>query len=698
MARFKYILMCSLLVLLAACEKDTEPMNFAPGLTTGNATDVYRKGATLSGSVQLSATSKAQDYGILFSDLQSMAEYTELPITDGSQNFSVNVRDLAPGTTYYYCSYAYSGFSTAKGDVKSFTTPESNAPIFDEMILKEKDDQSCTLSVGLLDDGGSELIISGFCWSLASEGEPTIESNVQNMAVKDNVLSSTLIGLSPNAEYYVRAYAVNTNGIGYSKRLVVKTDEATLPYLSEVVAKDSTELSITVSAQILDEGYDQVTQIGFCWSSDTEEPTINHLKTELSEQLGMDEFFSTIVGLSPATTYYIRAYAVNSAGVGYSPVYSFSTDDWTPGIYSLEDLVAFRDARNAGGDVSSWKNDEGVINLYADIDMSSVDEWIPISSLEEGEVFNGNSFVISGMNISKTISGEDGQIAVAGIFDKCYGKIANFHLGEGNVTIALAEKISLAVGSICNVLYGEINTCSNKVNIKITNGTSDNHDDLEIVGGLVGLGYNCKILNSFNYGDVSYTSSASSSFVNVGGIVGGLGNGYVDNSTIENCQNYGLIEGGYAGGIANMHDPQDGYVGGATIINCLNKGEIKGFSVAGGIMGDAVGTIKNCINDGNVTSNYTGGFTGWAGGICGRLYAQHTITTIYECTNNGNIVGSNRENAIWTGGIVGERYGFARLDYGRNVSTGLVNGEASNEENAVGTGDEWETDYFVKLE
>ena len=387
------------------------------------------------------------------------------------------------------------------------------------------------------------------------------------------------------------------------------------------------------------------------------------------------------------------------AGHVYTLTLGGSDEANEPGIYNLEDLIAFRDARNAGGDVSLWKNDEGVINLYADIDMSSVVEWIPISSIEEGEVFNGNSFVISGMNISKTISGEDSQIAVTGIFDKCYGKIANLHLGEGNVNIALTEKMSLAVGSICNVLYGEINTCSNKVNIKITNGTSDNHDDLEIVGGLVGLGYDCKILNSSNYGNVSYTTSASSSSVNVGGIVGGLGDYWtVDNSTIENCQNHGLIEGGYAGGIANMHDPQDGYVGGVTIINCLNKGEIKGFSVAGGIMGEAVGTIKNCINDGNVTSDYTGGFTGFAGGICGWLYAQHTITTIYECTNNGNIVGSNRENAIWTGGIVGLRYRFARLDYGRNVSTGLVNGEASNEENAVGSGDEWETDYFVILE
>ena len=163
----------------------------------------------------------------------------------------------------------------------------------------------------------------------------------------------------------------------------------------------------------------------------------------------------------------------------------------------------------------------------------------------------------------------------------------------------------------------------------------------------------------------------------------------IPNRTIENCLNSGTIEGDVAGGIAIFHFYNDVAIE-PSIINCVNKGEIKAYQVAGGIMGQAIGIMKNCINDGNVTadtSGINGGVYGIAGGICGWLYTQHSITTIYECTNNGNIVGSNRENANWTGGIVGERYRFARLDFGRNISTGLFNGEASNEENAVGSGD-----------
>jgi len=322
------MLMCSLLALLAACEKDTEPTNFAPGLTTGNATDVYRKGATLSGGIQLSATSKAQSYGIMFSELQSLAEYTEHVITDGGQNFSVDVRNLTPGTTYYYCSYAYSGFSTAKGDVKSFTTPESNEPIFYEMKLTEKDERSCAVSVGLLDDGGSELIISGFCWSLVSEGEPTIESNVQNMAVKDNSLSSIIIGLSPDTEYYIRAYAVNADGIGYSKSLVVKTDEAVAPVLSSITPKDSADFSITVEARIISTGTSAISKAGFCWSATNETPMVDDSSNDLTGQLTSENMTlnSTLSDLTPNTTYYIRAYATNEHGTSYSEVFTFKTD------------------------------------------------------------------------------------------------------------------------------------------------------------------------------------------------------------------------------------------------------------------------------------------------------------------------------------------------------------------------------------
>lgn len=64
MNRLKQIIGCILLLLLAGCEKDTEPTNFAPKLSTGEVSEIYRVGATLSGSVQKSEGILIKECGI----------------------------------------------------------------------------------------------------------------------------------------------------------------------------------------------------------------------------------------------------------------------------------------------------------------------------------------------------------------------------------------------------------------------------------------------------------------------------------------------------------------------------------------------------------------------------------------------------------------------------------------------------------
>ena len=76
MNRLKQIIGCILLLLLAGCEKDTEPTNFAPKLSTGEASEIYRVGATLSGSVQKSEGILIKECGILYSTIQRSEEHT----------------------------------------------------------------------------------------------------------------------------------------------------------------------------------------------------------------------------------------------------------------------------------------------------------------------------------------------------------------------------------------------------------------------------------------------------------------------------------------------------------------------------------------------------------------------------------------------------------------------------------------------
>ena len=328
MKKLSYILLCGLMLILSACEKDTESANFAPVVTTGTASNIYRMGATLSGSIQLTETNTAKEYGILFSELESMAEYDEYPVKDGSTSYSVLIQNLEPGETYYYCAYASSGYSIAKSQIKSFTTTQSNAPVFNEVILQSKDEKSCAVSVELLDEGGSELLMTGFVWTEVGSGEPTIKSNVVNVEPQGSRMSATIKGMEPNKTYLVRAYAVNAQGVGYSKSISVTTNTATVPFLSNITRVDSTEVSITLKASVVDAGLGDVTKFGFCYSSESKEPTTAHLVVENVEG-DSKEFSALIDGLKTETTYYIRAYAINEKGTGYSETFVYATPEPT---------------------------------------------------------------------------------------------------------------------------------------------------------------------------------------------------------------------------------------------------------------------------------------------------------------------------------------------------------------------------------
>ena len=320
-----YTLMsCLLLVAMTACEKDTMPAVFAPKVETGIADNIYRKGATLSGSIQLSEGVKAEKYGILFSNYQSMAEAKEMPVTSGETNFSVQVQDLEPNKTYYFCSYAYGGYSMVRGEVRSFTTSQSNAPVFQTPVVSNTTVNSFNITSELLDDGGSELMLSGFCYNKVGEKTPTFIDLVENVELSGNVITATITGLAPNTSYQIRAYGASGNGLAYSDLVTVTTEVAIVPFLSAVEAVDTTFQSITVMASVLEAGSAKVSEWGFCWSTTNQMPTLSDQTYSIVGNDPAVPFEMELGGIAFNTHYYIRAYAINEYGTGYSEVFTYT--------------------------------------------------------------------------------------------------------------------------------------------------------------------------------------------------------------------------------------------------------------------------------------------------------------------------------------------------------------------------------------
>lgn len=87
-----------------------------------------------------------------------------------------------------------------------------------------------------------------------------------------------------------------------------------------------TEATATCIGFMTDDGGSEVTTCGVCWST-SPTPTIENDTT--IAVIKNFVFSSKIKGLQPNTTYYVRAYAVNTGGVAYGLILSFKTNTYS---------------------------------------------------------------------------------------------------------------------------------------------------------------------------------------------------------------------------------------------------------------------------------------------------------------------------------------------------------------------------------
>jgi hypothetical protein len=73
----------------------------------------------------------------------------------------------------------------------------------------------------ILDEGSSPVISLGVCWN--TEAEPTISDFKTSEMAGVSEFSSSLRGLLRGTKYYVRAYGVNDDGIGYGNEVTFTT-------------------------------------------------------------------------------------------------------------------------------------------------------------------------------------------------------------------------------------------------------------------------------------------------------------------------------------------------------------------------------------------------------------------------------------------------------------------------------------------
>lgn len=134
-------------------------------------------------------------------------------------------------------------------------------------------------------------------------------------------VNANLTGLEIGTTYHYRVKAVNSLGTSYGDEVSFTTSTATAPVLTTTALISITGTTATSGGNVTDDGGSAVTARGVCWST-SENPTAD-LSTKTSETGTTGVFASSITGLTIGTTYYLRAYAINSVGTSYGNEVSF---------------------------------------------------------------------------------------------------------------------------------------------------------------------------------------------------------------------------------------------------------------------------------------------------------------------------------------------------------------------------------------
>lgn len=301
--------------------------------------------------------------------------------------------------------------------------------------------------------------------------------------------------------------------------------DPTMAYLSTIPA-DSITISTAISGgEITSDGGAEITERGICLSRSIM-PSIDDTIT--SDGNGTGSYISFFYRLERNTTYYMRAYAVNVAGISYGDQISFTTklldgsgtDEIPYEIATIGDLKALSENTALWNKIfiqtsdidatetSGWNKGEGWISVGNSIDKFS-------------GTYNGGGHIINGLYINRP---ESSYLGLFGWTNNA--TIKNLGLND------LDFNGNYGIGGISGNNYNSsIRMCFTSGNIK---GTSN-------VGGLVGRNYTSKIENCYSLVNVSGSD-------NIGGLVGSNNKESVIDKSFSNGRVEGITNtGGLAG-------------------------------------------------------------------------------------------------------------------------------------------------------
>jgi hypothetical protein len=311
---FPYLLISGLLLLITCKKEEIRVETNSPSYITNTT-------AQVSGNIINGAGAKQHGHCYARTPNPTVTgKRTELGVPAGSGTFTSFLQGLEPGTKYYVKAYISDENTTVYGLEINFTTELSVPPVITTTAVSNIRMTSAVSGGNIISQGATLVTARGVCWS--SSANPTISNSVTIDGSGTGAFSSYLTGLTASTKYYVKAYATNSGGTYYGEQVSFTTTSGLPEVYSSVVVSNITATSARFCGYCSSVGETQVMARGVCWAT-FPNPTPDDNKIIIGWGIGGD--CVNITGLTPVTTYYIRAYATNSIGTAYAENYSFTT-------------------------------------------------------------------------------------------------------------------------------------------------------------------------------------------------------------------------------------------------------------------------------------------------------------------------------------------------------------------------------------
>ena len=237
----------------------------------------------------------------------------------GPGAFTSNISGLLGSTTYYVRAYAINTTGVAYGNQITFTTPVPTPPSLTTTALSSITSVSVATGGSIANNGGAPITARGVVWDTLAN--PLVTKNRSINGSINNIFLDTIRGLAGSRVYYVRSYATNSVGTAYGNQVVFTTLSPVMPSVTINPIDLITNVSARSGGAISSDGGAAIQSKGVVWST-FPNPTISNSRT--NDGSGVGPFISQLTGLLGDSVYYVRAYATNAIGTGYSSQLSFT--------------------------------------------------------------------------------------------------------------------------------------------------------------------------------------------------------------------------------------------------------------------------------------------------------------------------------------------------------------------------------------